>query len=250
MIARPPRSGILTSGGRYFATGSLSATSPRRTASASSSEVNTFVIEPISKTVSPSSGLVSPLARLPYATIRRPPGSITPTTMPTLCRCVSTRSTRILRISASDGTGEGAGRRLRCRRGRGRDREHPRRERRADDPGNGPGRRAHSCPSSASTLCSSRSSQRAPHTFRRQISTKTPMITGTPIRAPPADDVSHLLAAHRHHAGHERQQVPQRHRAQDVPLTCDLALVEPKHVLRLRMPGHRSRSGAEMRETR
>src|ERR1043166_1985914 len=40
--------------------------------------------------------------------MRRPDGSITPTTMPTPCSCASMRSTRILRISASLAIGGGA----------------------------------------------------------------------------------------------------------------------------------------------
>ena len=86
VIERPFRSGIFTSGGRYFATGSESATSPRRTMSASSSAVNTLVIEPISNRVSPSTGRGSPCVRAPWGTIRRPCGSMMPTTMPTPCR--------------------------------------------------------------------------------------------------------------------------------------------------------------------
>ena len=60
--------------GRYFATGSVSATSPRSTASASSSDVNTFVIDPISNTVSPSSGRASSFARLSVGDDAAPDG--------------------------------------------------------------------------------------------------------------------------------------------------------------------------------
>ena len=56
VIARP-RSGTLTLAGRYFEIGSVSATSPRCTAWASRSDVNTLLIEPISKSVSPLSGV-------------------------------------------------------------------------------------------------------------------------------------------------------------------------------------------------
>ncbi len=52
-----PRSGTLTLAGRYFEIGSVSAISPRCTASVSKSDVNTLLIEPISKSVSPLSGI-------------------------------------------------------------------------------------------------------------------------------------------------------------------------------------------------
>src|SRR5438093_7690217 len=104
VILRPLRSGILTAAGRYFDTGSVTATSPRRAMSMSSRDVNTLVIEPISKTVSPSRRRLLSLARLPYATTLRPFASITPTTMPKPAFSTPIRSARILRISASDGT--------------------------------------------------------------------------------------------------------------------------------------------------
>ena len=54
MISRAFRAGTFTVEGRYFATGSSSATSPFRTMSARMSDVKTLVIDPISKTVLPS----------------------------------------------------------------------------------------------------------------------------------------------------------------------------------------------------
>ena len=54
VISRPLRLGILTLDGRYFRTGSSAFTSPRSIISASNNEVNTLVMEPISKRVSPS----------------------------------------------------------------------------------------------------------------------------------------------------------------------------------------------------
>ena len=56
MICRSPRAGTVTSDGKNFAIGSLSASSPLSTMAASNSDVNTFVTEPISNTVSPSTG--------------------------------------------------------------------------------------------------------------------------------------------------------------------------------------------------
>jgi hypothetical protein len=64
VICLPPRDGTVTVAGRYFATGSLSATSPLRTMSASSVAVNTLVAEPISNTVLASTG-APPSAILP-----------------------------------------------------------------------------------------------------------------------------------------------------------------------------------------
>jgi hypothetical protein len=83
--------------------GSVKATSPRRTISISTSEVKTLVIEPISKTVLPSRGRLSSLARLPYETIRRPFESMIPTTIAMPRFSAPTRSVRILRISESAG---------------------------------------------------------------------------------------------------------------------------------------------------
>ena len=65
VILRPLRSGTLALPGRYFEMGSVSATSPRRTIPISTSDVNTLVIEPISKIVVSSSGRASPLSRAP-----------------------------------------------------------------------------------------------------------------------------------------------------------------------------------------
>jgi hypothetical protein len=67
------------------------------------SDVNTMVTDPISKIVSPLSGLGSPFSRCPYAITLRPCGVIRPTTMPTLRCWTSIRLTSICRISASDG---------------------------------------------------------------------------------------------------------------------------------------------------
>ena len=72
--------------------------------SASASEVNTLLIEPISNTVSPSSGPSSSAARAPREMIRRPVSSITPTTMPTPCFSTSIRCARIAAMAASSGT--------------------------------------------------------------------------------------------------------------------------------------------------
>jgi hypothetical protein len=55
IISFPSYAGTFTEGGRYFATGSLIATSPRSTMAVRISAVNTLVIEAISNAVSPSS---------------------------------------------------------------------------------------------------------------------------------------------------------------------------------------------------
>jgi hypothetical protein len=55
-IVFPFRSGTSNADGKYFATGSFNPTSFFSAISASSSAVNTFVTDPISKTVSPSGG--------------------------------------------------------------------------------------------------------------------------------------------------------------------------------------------------
>lgn len=65
----------------------------RRDASARRSAVNAFVTDPISKSVSPSTGRPSP-SKVPCATILRPEASTSPTTMPMPCFCASIRSTR------------------------------------------------------------------------------------------------------------------------------------------------------------
>jgi hypothetical protein len=57
VILRPLRSGTRTLSGRNFATGSSSFTSPRSAMSASRVAVKTLVIDPISKTLSASSGI-------------------------------------------------------------------------------------------------------------------------------------------------------------------------------------------------
>jgi hypothetical protein len=59
-MERPLRSGTFTCDGRYFETGSLSATSPRPAMSESNSDVKTFVTDAMSKRVSPSNGRESP----------------------------------------------------------------------------------------------------------------------------------------------------------------------------------------------
>ena len=64
-IGLPSATGIFTSAGRYFCTGSSSLTSPRSTMSASSVAVKTFVTEPISYTVSGSGAVRVPLAVSP-----------------------------------------------------------------------------------------------------------------------------------------------------------------------------------------
>jgi hypothetical protein len=83
-------------------TGSVRATSPRVTASARRSDVNAFVTEASSNTVSPSTGVRSSDDRLPCAMTRRPVGSTRPTTIPILWWYVSTRSASSLRISSSE----------------------------------------------------------------------------------------------------------------------------------------------------
>jgi len=108
VMVRPPRSGIFTVFGRYFATGSDSETSPRSTIPANSIDVKTLVSEPISNTVSPSTGRGSSLPIVPYATIRRKFGPTIPTTIPVAWRRTSTRSFSMVRTSASDGS-EGGG---------------------------------------------------------------------------------------------------------------------------------------------
>ena len=93
-----PRSGIRTARGRYFATGSSNRTSPRVTMSARMDAVKTFVIEPISKTLS---------APTPTAT-RRLPVSTSATTMPSPCFPVSGRA--FTRVSTIAWTAESDGR--------------------------------------------------------------------------------------------------------------------------------------------
>jgi len=56
---------VLTLAAKYLETGSVSATWPRCTISDSSSEVNTFVTELISKTVSPFRARGFPFSRAP-----------------------------------------------------------------------------------------------------------------------------------------------------------------------------------------
>jgi len=86
VIVRPLLEPIVTVAGKYFATGSVNFTSPRRAISASRADVNTLVTEPISKTVSPVSARDSSWLNRPYGMIRRPPGVTMPTTIPTLRR--------------------------------------------------------------------------------------------------------------------------------------------------------------------
>jgi len=65
VICLPPRCGILTSGGRYLATGSSSETSPRCTMIARIVEVKTLVQDPISKMVSSLTGRGSATLKCP-----------------------------------------------------------------------------------------------------------------------------------------------------------------------------------------
>jgi hypothetical protein len=82
-MSRPSFVGSRTDDGRSFATASSRPTSPRRTMSARSADVNTLVADPISNTVSPSSGRAVPSPADPtLTTVRFPVGSIIPTTMP------------------------------------------------------------------------------------------------------------------------------------------------------------------------
>jgi hypothetical protein len=76
--------GIFTAGGKYFATGSSSFTSPRRAMSHASSAVKTLVQEPISKTVSPSAFASVPLSSFPMLNTRVPLVSTSPITIPAL----------------------------------------------------------------------------------------------------------------------------------------------------------------------
>jgi len=65
VIVLPLRPGTFTDSGRYIATGSSSFISPRSTMSISSKAVNVLVVEPISKSVPPSTGLSVPLSSFP-----------------------------------------------------------------------------------------------------------------------------------------------------------------------------------------
>ena len=66
------------------ATGSSSLISPRRTASSSSKDVNTFVTDPNSKIVSPSTGRFEPLSKVPALNTLLLCRSTRPITMPAL----------------------------------------------------------------------------------------------------------------------------------------------------------------------
>ena len=90
----------LCAGRQELAIESVSETSPRCTMSASTSDVKTFVTDRISNTVSAARRRSSP-REVAGVTIRRPFGSRTPTTIPTLCLSASIRLTRMLRISES-----------------------------------------------------------------------------------------------------------------------------------------------------
>src|SRR6266487_1319462 len=67
----PLRLGIFTVGGKYFVAGSSGRSSPWLAMSASRMPVKTFVIDPISNTVSPSTGRLLLRATVPAATILR-----------------------------------------------------------------------------------------------------------------------------------------------------------------------------------
>ena len=101
VIARPFLDGTVTEDGRYLEMGSSSATSPRSIMSASRSAVNTFVIDPISNTVSlPGAG--PPLAIEPYVAKARPAAVTKPIATPTVWP-PSTRSARAARVVSSIG---------------------------------------------------------------------------------------------------------------------------------------------------
>jgi hypothetical protein len=68
--------------------------------------VKTLVMEPMSNTVSPFTGRLSPNPIVPYETICDPLESIIPTTIPVACFCTSTRVDNIFRIASSSGIGE------------------------------------------------------------------------------------------------------------------------------------------------
>ena len=107
VICLPPRSGSFTFfTSKYFAAGSSNLTSPRCAMSAKSRAVNTLVMEPISNTVSPLTGRLSPNPIVPYETMCDPLESIIPTTIPVACFCTSTRVDNIFRIASSSGIGE------------------------------------------------------------------------------------------------------------------------------------------------
>jgi hypothetical protein len=68
--------------------------------------VKTLVMEPMSKTVSPFTGRLSPNPIVPYETTCDPLESIIPTTIPVACFCTSTRVDSIFRIASSSRIGK------------------------------------------------------------------------------------------------------------------------------------------------
>jgi hypothetical protein len=103
-MALPSRPGTRVPAGNSSATGSSILTSPRLAMSDSNSAVKSLVIEPISNKVFSFTGPTPLVSRQPWATIRWPLPSVTPTTMPTLKRRPSTRSISSCRIASSDKT--------------------------------------------------------------------------------------------------------------------------------------------------